>query len=902
MTHAHPADSATSRRRRLERHRRRHLFLEQLEPRTLMAIAPPGADAEGMLSGHDAVCSCPVCTGLGLYQIHTVQESPAGPAESNPLSSLPQLSSNPSASAKLYLDFNGHNQGTWGSFSNAVTPVFDQDGNAGTFSNGELATIQQVWARVAEDFAPFNIDVTTIAPGTMANGVVAHIAIGGNWSDWYGSQAGGVAYIGGFYNSAPNVGYVFEAALGNGNARYVAEAASHEAGHLFGLNHQAKWNGPVLVEPYNSGNEDWAPIMGVGYYSTRTTWHNGPTSASSNSQQNDISILTNSSNGFGLRADDHGNSLATSSVLQVNGTSANASGLIHTTSDVDVFRFTTVGGALNVALNVASVGANLDAEFQLWNSQGQVIFSANPSAWLGATISTTIGAGTFYLVARSAGGYGNLGRYTISGTVPAAPQPEISVEVGGQDIPAGSAVDFGSTTPGSPVSQVFTIRNTGPGNLTLAPINAANLPAGFELVSNLGSTSLASGASTTFEIRLAAVDAGTFGGELAITNNDGDESPFVIDLAGEVAGPEVSVATGAVGIESGATALFGSTAVGTAVTRTFTVENTGTSTLTLSPLDPGTMPAGFTLVSNLGSTVLLAGESTTFVVQMDAAAAGTFSGQIVLASDDGDEATFAINLSGSAGPTVQIIDNGAAGNARVGSWAAVGNKGYQSDIHVATKGTGSKQATWTFTALPAGEYRVWATWTGGSSNASNAPFQIIYGGPSAPIVRVNQKNAAAGHTAEGGKWNFLGSANATKGWLQVKLNNSANGSVVADAIRLVYVPSGAAVTLGASEVIGASAINPMPAEAQSLAWAVMSERPESLLPLSLASSGEDEIRTAIATYQNWHPDLRSLPIVNKQPLDAISGQGLSSQDDADRFDRAIVELVDAFDTSALVSS
>jgi hypothetical protein len=320
------------RRRRQRGKRRRPLTVERLEPRTLMALAPPGVDSELLLSGHGELCNCPVCTGQGLDQIPAVEESSAGPAASNPLSSLPQLASNPSAAAKLYLDFNGHFQASWGNYSNATTPVFDQDGDATTFSNGELATIQQVWARAAEDYAPFNIDVTTIDPGSLANGVVAHIAIGGNWSDWYGSSAGGVAYVGGFYNGAPNVGYVFEAALGNGNARYVAEAASHEAGHLFGLYHQANWSGTTLVESYNSGNASWAPIMGVGYYATRTTWHNGATPTSNTSYQSDLVILANASNGFGLRADDHGSTIATADPLTINGTAASASGILRASS------------------------------------------------------------------------------------------------------------------------------------------------------------------------------------------------------------------------------------------------------------------------------------------------------------------------------------------------------------------------------------------------------------------------------------------------------------------------------------------------------------------------------------------------------------------------------------------
>ncbi len=379
---------------------RRRPQLERLEARNLLTAAPTSGD-EALLSGHSGVCSCPVCTGLGLSEIPQAAVEPSGPAAA-PLSSLPQLSSRPGATAKLYLDFNGHFQASWGSWSNATTPVYDQDGDQTTFSAGELSSIQEIWARVSEDYAPFNIDVTTIAPGSLADRVVAHIAIGGNYSDWYGTGAGGVAYIGGFYNFSPNVGYVFEDALGNGNAKFVAEAASHEAGHLFGLQHQSKYSGTTLVESYHSGTGDWAPVMGVGYYVTRTTWHNG-TTFSSTAFQDDLAILSGASNAFGYAADDYGNTTGTAGLLPVSGTSVNVSGLVGRNDDLDVFSFNTVGGALSFTLAVDAYGPNLDSVLELWNASGSVVATAAPGASYGATLTTTVGAGTFYLVARGMG-------------------------------------------------------------------------------------------------------------------------------------------------------------------------------------------------------------------------------------------------------------------------------------------------------------------------------------------------------------------------------------------------------------------------------------------------------------------------------------------------------------------
>src|SRR5437773_3320769 len=222
---------------------------------------------------------------------------------------VPQLSSRPGAAASLYLDFDGHLERQWGSHANVVTPAYDTDGNPSSFSAAELAAIREIWVRVAEDYAPFNINVTTVAPPLIADRVAARVAVGGSYSDWYGTAAGGVSYVGGFASGASNVAFVFANSLNGGNARYIAEAASHEAGHLFGLEHQATWNGAQLVTEYNAGTAAWAPIMGVSYYAGRTTWANGPTTTGPTAAQDDLSIIASSANGFGYVPDDYGNTI-----------------------------------------------------------------------------------------------------------------------------------------------------------------------------------------------------------------------------------------------------------------------------------------------------------------------------------------------------------------------------------------------------------------------------------------------------------------------------------------------------------------------------------------------------------------------------------------------------------------
>ena len=798
--------------------RRRPQF-ERLEMRQLLASLPVGAN-EGFLSGHAGVCNCPICTGVGLSSfVEQVQESePVGGSEGSggelPEESLPLLSSRPNATAKLFLDFNGNLQATWGSYLNVSTPSYDTDGNIGSFSTAERNAITEIWRRVSEDYAPFSIDVTTIDPGSRANQVVAHIAIGGDWSDWYGSSAGGVAYVGGFYNSAPNVGYVFEEALANGNAKFTAEAASHEAGHLFGLSHQARWNGSILDESYHSGSGDWAPIMGVGYYVTRTTWHNGATSAGPAAFQDDLAILANSSNDFGYAADDHGSTIAAASVLTVNGTAASASGLVGRANDLDFFRFTTGGGSVSFTLTVDAFGPNLNSALELRNSAGAILATAAPGASYGATLSHTLGAGTFYLVARGMGDYGDMGRYAITGTVPApAPAPEITVRIGATGITDGQTIEFGSVGIGSSVDRTFTVVNDGNATLNLTNLDPESLPAGFSIVSDVETATLAAGASTTFTLRFTPDAEGSYSGSVVLENDDANENPFdlVLEGTGVVPAPEISALLGSTNLASGGTLSFGTTTLGTAVTRTLTFRNDGTLALDLTALDPETLPEGFSIVTNIGSTTLAPGESTTLTLQLDANAQGSFEGSISIASSDSDESPFEINLAGTVNavfvPHKQIIDNGAAGHSIVGAWTRTTGKGYQGDIHSTTKGNGSRSVTWTFNGLPAGEYNVWGTWTAASNNASNAPFQFYNGSGTITTVRANQRVAPAA-TADGFKWTFLGKAIVNNGWAMVKLANNANGIVVADAIRIVQLPpaapSGAAVLFhgAAPESIG----------------------------------------------------------------------------------------------------
>ena len=282
-----------------------------------------------------------------------------------------QLASNPDSKYTIYLDFTGHTAvGTsWNGGAEVVTPAYD--------SNYDL--IYEVWQRVAEDFMPWDVNVTTIEPedDSCAQAGVLRVCIGGSWSDWYGSSAGGVAFLGSFTWDSDTPAYVFADNLGS--AKSIAEAASHEIGHTFGLGH----DGDPTNEYYGGAN-GWAPIMGVGYSQVLTQWSKGEYAGATN-KQDDVKIITDVIIGLertdpeatsrtGVRPDDHGNGAGNATDLgdieqATSGTIA--AGIITTKDDVDWFQFTvSIDCTQKVTIGGLDLITNLDCGVRLYNENG----------------------------------------------------------------------------------------------------------------------------------------------------------------------------------------------------------------------------------------------------------------------------------------------------------------------------------------------------------------------------------------------------------------------------------------------------------------------------------------------------------------------------------------------------
>lgn len=150
----------------------------------------------------------------------------------------------------------------------------------------------------------------------------------------------------------------------------------------------------------------------------------------------------------------------------------------------------------------------------------------------------------------------------------------------------------------------------------------------------------ASGAPTTDQRGLARQDGDANGSILADIGAFEFESGAVVTPV-----PEIEVLDGTTSITDGAIAPlnFGSTPVGTNLTKSFVIKNVGTEALNLSNLQ---LPAGFAMVGALPATVA-AGEQVSVQISLDATAAGTPSGELTFATNDADENPFNFAITGT---------------------------------------------------------------------------------------------------------------------------------------------------------------------------------------------------------------------------------------------------------------
>ncbi len=333
-----------------------------------------------------------------------------------------KLESYPNAPAVVYLDFDGHNvTDSWWTriYNNSQTYYC-------TPANLIDEQMYEIWEVVSEDFRPFNINITT--DSTVFNAVeptMRQRVVITRTSNWQSLSTTGIARIGAFRQSDSPV-FSFPSGLSRNQDR--AEVTSHEIGHALGLTHDGATG--TNSTNYYRGHGEWCTIMGAGYSDDITQWSKGEY-PNANNTQDDIAIISGTSNKFGFRKDDHGNTSLTGTAITQspdNKTikSKSNSGVISERTDVDVWLFGTSGGKIDLKISAFHVKPNLDIEAKLYDSNDKLIATSDVQALFHAEFKQTLASGTYYIVVDGVGyadlvtgysDYGSLGHYDISGTI-----------------------------------------------------------------------------------------------------------------------------------------------------------------------------------------------------------------------------------------------------------------------------------------------------------------------------------------------------------------------------------------------------------------------------------------------------------------------------------------------------
>jgi hypothetical protein len=335
------------------------------------------------------------------------------------------LNSRPGSTKTIYLDFDGETvAGTaWNNstYPSVTMPPFSRDADP-AFSTAELTDIGYVWQAVAEDFAPFDVNVTTQRPGPDAfvrnyagdptYGVMAVVTTGDK--SWLCSTCGGIAYIDVFERS-PYYGPAWVLPRPTSSTRQIANIASHEVGHNLSLDHDG-----TQAVTYYGGHGTWGPIMGSGSRQY-TQWSRGEYSGA-NQLENDTFEI-------GLRTGfvpDESTSFADAVRLPTLPKYVTGEHIIGVSPDVDYFAVDIIDSSLNVVLTRSATDPNLSPSLSFYGASGQLIGSTQLVNGAEITLqASALPPGRYYIGVSGAGyltpfdgfsSYGSNGYYRLTVT------------------------------------------------------------------------------------------------------------------------------------------------------------------------------------------------------------------------------------------------------------------------------------------------------------------------------------------------------------------------------------------------------------------------------------------------------------------------------------------------------
>jgi alpha-tubulin suppressor-like RCC1 family protein len=254
-------------------------------------------------------------------------------------------------------------------------------------------------------------------------------------------------------------------------------------------------------------------------------------------------------------------------------------------------------------------------------------------------------------------------------------EPDIDVRGNGVSISNGDNTpsftdftDFGEVRLGvGDLTRTYTISNLGNAALSVGAVEVSGPSAADFVVTLTPAGQVLPGGSTLVNVRFIPGGPGLRQAAIRINNDDVDERPFDFAIQGFGFNPEIAVSSEGNNISDGNVSPVDFGAVnttGATVVRSFTIDNLGAGTLSISSITlSGAHASDYSVISAPPASIAT-GSSGTFQIRFDPSAMGARNARLSFANNDLDENPFDFPLTGLGlaleisvlGNNVEIVD------------------------------------------------------------------------------------------------------------------------------------------------------------------------------------------------------------------------------------------------------